>query len=90
MQANKPPQAPAELPQGNRYYYPAPMNDMTEVEHVQQLLSWNKEVYEARVAKAYVEERLVRSLYQQKVQQRSRRIYQQHRELVQIHRAENM
>lgn len=89
VQANKPPQAPAEPHQGNRFYYPDPTFDTSVVDHEKKLLSWNKEVYEARVAKAFVEERLVRSLYQQKVQQRSRNIYQQHRELVQLHKEQN-
>ena len=58
---------------------------LTEAEHEKKLNSWNKEVYEARVAKAFVEERLVRALYQQQKQLRTTRIHQQHQEVVQRH-----
>jgi hypothetical protein len=72
----------------NRYFYPDPSEGWSRKEHEKQMLSWNKEVYEARVAKAFVEEKLLRHLYQQQVQARSRGIYQQHHEVVmrnQIH-----
>jgi hypothetical protein len=40
----------------NRYFYPDPSEGWSRKEHEKQMLSWNKEVYEARVAKAFVEE----------------------------------
>ena len=55
---------------------------LEEKEQEKAMLSWNKEVYEARVVKAFVEEKLVRSLYQQQIQHRSRRIHQHHKEHV--------
>ena len=86
VQANKAPQASKVLDQ-NRYTYADPTEEqINEKEHAKKLLSWNKEVYEARVAKAFVEERLVRALYQQQVQQKGREIYQRHHELVDHHK----
>lgn len=71
-----------ETTKQNKYTYEGVTD---EKEHEKQLLSWNKEVYEGRVAKAFVQEKLLRTLYQQQVQHRSTRIYHQHQELVRRH-----
>ena len=86
LDANKGAKAPQAKDQ-NKFHYPDTSDGdaITEKEHEKKLLSWNKEVYEARVAKAFVEERIVRALYQQQVQQRGRIIYNQHNELVRQH-----
>ena len=69
-------------PMENKYTYEG---DYDSKEHAKKLLSWNKEVYEARVSKSYVDQRLLRTLYQQQVQQRAVRIYHQHQQLVRNH-----
>ena len=55
---------------------------LNEKEHEKKLQSWNKEVYESRVFKAFVEERLVRALYQQQLHQRGREIFHHHQGVV--------
>ena len=69
-------------PPDNKYTFD---DTLEEREQEKAMLSWNKEVYEARVAKAYVQEKLVRALYQQQIQARATRIHENHKELVLQH-----
>ena len=60
---------------------------MTDHEQHHKMKSWNKRIYEKRVTKAYVEERLVCSLYQQAVQKRSQMQRASHLETCRLNQA---
>ena len=75
--------APApEIENKYAYYDDDESEPLNEKEHEKKLLSWNKEVYESRVFKAFVEERLVRALYTQRLHRSSRETFHHHQQVV--------